>query len=183
MQFAMVDGAIEPGCRPGDSTAFADALNALYGVSYTLKFAFKKRAADPVDYPVMALEALWWIEDGVFDLARADNWLWTAMIMQPDVVTPDDFADAVAQARKKKGDLPGLARIRLATFREGLCVQMMHLGPYATEPATKEKMDAFALAQGYAMTGKHHEIYLGDPRAAAPEKLRTVLRQPVARIP
>ncbi|MCU0507134.1 MAG: GyrI-like domain-containing protein [Anaerolineae bacterium] len=165
LQFAAVDGAIEPGSNPDLSPAFAAALQALYGVSYTLKFALKKRAADPVDYPVMPLEALWWIE----------------MIMQPDVITPELFADAVAVARKKKGDSEAFDRIRLETFREGLCVQMMHVGPYATEPATKDKMEAFAREQGYEFTGKHHEIYLGDPRQADPAKLKTVLRYPVRR--
>jgi hypothetical protein len=181
MQFAMVDGAIEPGSEPGLSPAFGAALQALYGVSYTLKFSLKKRPIDPVDYPVMPLEALWWIEGGEFSLERKDNWLWTAMIMQPDVITPELFADAVAVARKKKGDSEAFDRIRLETFREGLCVQMMHVGPYATEPATKDKMEAFAREQGYEFTGKHHEIYLGDPRQADPAKLKTVLRYPVRR--
>jgi hypothetical protein len=179
MQFAVVDGAIEPGSNPDLSPAFGAALQALYGVSYTLKFGLKKRATDPVDYPVMPLEALWWIDGGEFSLERKDNWLWTAMIMQPDVVTPALFADAVGQVRKKKGDSEALAQLRLETFREGLCVQMMHVGPYATEPATKAVMEAFAQARGYAFAGKHHEIYLGDPRQADPAKLKTVLRYPV----
>ena len=108
-QFAMIDGAIEPGSEPGLSPAFKDALQALYGVSYTLKFMVKQRKEDPVDYPVMALEALWWIEDGEFSLARKDNWCWRAMILQPDLITPAMFDDAIAQLRKKRGDAPAWA--------------------------------------------------------------------------
>lgn len=180
-QFAMIDGAIEPGSEPGLSPIFAEALQALYGISYTLKFMAKQRAADPIDYPVMALEALWWIEDGRFDITVKDNWFWTAMILQPDFVTPSMFADGLAQVRKKRGDSPALAKLRLERWREGLAVQTMHVGPYSEEPATVAKMEAFAAANGYRMAGKHHEIYLGDPRKAAPEKLKTVLRHPVER--
>jgi hypothetical protein len=91
------------------------------------------------------------------------------------------FTEALEQIRKKRGDSPALSRLRLEEFEEGLCVQILHIGPYATEPATKEKMDLFARENGYRLHGKHHEIYMGDPRRAAPEKLKTVLRQPVTR--
>lgn len=182
LQFAMIDGTIEPGSEPGLSPAFADALQALYGIAYTLKFMAKQRAEDPIDYSVMGLEALWWVEDGRFDIAVKDNWFWTAMILQPDFVTPEMFADGLAQLRKKRGDSPALANLRLERWREGLSVQIMHLGPYSEEPATVARMEAFAAANGYRMAGKHHEIYLGDPRKAAPEKLKTVLRHPVERV-
>ena len=186
LNFLMIDGAIEAGLEPGSSPLFEENMQALYGAAYTLKFMFKKRAKDPVDYPVMALEGLWWVEDGFFDITVKDNWFYTVMIMVPDLVTPDTFAEALAQMRKKKGDQPGFARLRLEPFREGLCVQMMHIGPYATEPASVEKMHAFMAENGYQdqveQGGKHHEIYLGDPRRAAPEKLRTVLRHPVREI-
>jgi hypothetical protein len=181
LQFAMIDGAIEPGSEPGLSPAFADALQALYGISYTLKFMAKQRAEDPIDYPVMALEALWWVEDGRFDIAVKDNWFWTAMILQPGFVTAEMFADGLAQLRKKRGDSPALGKLRLERWREGLSVQVMHIGLYSEEPATVARMEAFAAASGYRMAGKHHEIYLGDPRKAAPEKLKTVLRHPVER--
>ena len=88
----MIDGAIEPGQSPGNSPAFSDALTALYGISYTLKFACKQRKENPIDYSVMGLEALWWVEDGHFDITKPDNWHWRAMILQPDFITPDDFA-------------------------------------------------------------------------------------------
>jgi hypothetical protein len=179
-QFAMIDGQIEPGCLPGDSSSFQQALQALYGISYTLKFTSKLREENPVDYTVMALEGLWWVEEGEFDISNPGNWRWTAMILQPDHITGAMFRDALAQVRKKKPN-PALDRLRLETFHEGLCMQVMHIGPYAEEPATIARMDAFARENGYTLRGKHHEIYLGDPRRAAPEKLKTVLRHPIER--
>ena len=181
-KFVMIDGRIEPGEAPGTSPGFGEAMIALYGAAYTLKFMSKLRKTDPIDYPVMALEGLWWVEDGVFDITVKDNWVYTLMIMQPDHITPELFAEALVQAAKKRPS-PALARLRLETFREGLCVQTMHLGPYDTEPATIEKMKLWAAENGYRLTGKHHEIYMGDPRRTQPEKLKTVLRHPVMVIP
>ena len=178
-QFAMIDGAIEPGMEPGNSPAFAGAMGALYGISYTLKFMSKLRQVDPIDYPVMALEGLWWVEDGEFRIERKDNYVWIVMILQPDHITPEMFEEARAQVRAKRGDNPALAQLRLERFREGLCVQTLHVGPYADEPATVARMDAFAAEHGYVMCGKHHEIYMGNPLRSAPEKLKTVLRHPV----
>jgi hypothetical protein len=183
LQFVMIDGAIEKGSEPGVSPAFAEAVQALYGVSYTLKFMLKKRADDPVDYPVMALEGLWWVSDGKWDINIKDNLLFTLMIMQPDVVTPSDFDNALAELRRKRGSSLALEKLRLETFEEGLCIQVMHVGPYATEPASVERMEAFASEHGYVdcvgLGGKHHEIYLGDPRRADPARLKTILRHPV----
>ena len=183
-QFLMVDGAIEPGMEPGNSPMFEENMQAMYGAAYTLKFMFKKREVDPVDYPVMALEGLWDARDGKFDINIKDNWDYTLMILVPELITPAIFKEALAQLREKKGDLPGYARLRLDTFEEGPCVQVMHIGPYATELETLEKMHAFMAENGYkdlvGNSGKHHEIYMGDPRRAAPEKLKTVLRHPVA---
>lgn len=177
-QFAMIDGEIEPGHGPGTSPAFLEALDALYGISYTLKFNSKLRKEDPVDYTVMALEGLWWVEDGMFDIKKPDNWHWTAMIMQPDHINADMFQDGMAQLHRKKPSL-ALDKLRLETFHEGVCIQIMHVGPYADEPATLARMEAFARENGYLLCGKHHEIYLGDPRRADPAKLKTVLRHPV----
>jgi len=179
-QFAQIDGAIEPGQAPGTSPAFEQAMSALYGITYTLKFMSKLRADDPIDYTVMALEGLWWVEEGEFDITQPGNWRWTMMILQPDHITPAMFAEGLAQLRKKRGDSPALDKLRLARFHEGLALQIMHIGPYANEPTTIARMDAFAQEHGYRMIGKHHEIYLGDPRNAAPEKLKTILRHPVA---
>jgi len=184
--FAMIDGAIEKGKEPGNSPGFQEATQALYSISYTLKFMLKKRKTNPIDYPVMALEGLWWVEDGFFDIMVKDNWFYTLMILQPDVVTNDVFAEGLEQVRKKKGDSSMLSKSRLAHFEEGLCVQIMHIGPYATEPASIDRMRSFALENGYrdnvGPNGKHHEIYLGDPRKAAPEKLKTVLRHPLEKV-
>jgi hypothetical protein len=183
LQFAMIDGAIEKGSEPGLSPEFAEATQALYGIAYTLKFMFKKRKTKAVDYPVMALEGLWWVEDGVFDITIKDNWFYTLMILQPDIVTRDIFDDGLAEVRRKRGDSEAPSKARLESFEEGLCAQMMHIGPYATEPATVERMKAFAAENGYrdcvGIGGKHHEIYFGDPRRAQPEKLRTILRHPI----
>ncbi|MBN1453870.1 MAG: GyrI-like domain-containing protein [Anaerolineales bacterium] len=183
--FLMIDGAIEPGLEPGNSPMFEENMQALYGAAYTLKFTFKKRAVDPVDYPVMALEGLWDARDGKFDINIKDNWDYTLMILVPEIITPAHFEEALAQMRQKKGDLPGYARLRLKSFEEGPCVQTTHLGPYVTELETLEKMQAFMGENGYqdrvGKGGKHHEIYLGDPRRSAPEKLKTVLRHPVAK--
>jgi hypothetical protein len=178
--FVMIDGRIEPGQAPGTSPAFAEAMGALYSASYTLKFMSKLRKKNPINYPVMALEGLWWIEDGRFDLSVKDNWLYTVMIMQPDHITPEMFAEALVQAGKRRPN-PALSRLRLERFREGLCVQALHVGPYSSEPATVERMKGWAAEKGYVLAGKHHEIYMGDPRRTSPEKLKTVLRHAVAR--
>ena len=180
LQFAMLDGIIPAGQRVGDSPDFAEAMNALYGISYTLKFMFKKRAENPIDYPVMALEGLWTTASGEFVFGRREAWLYTAMIMQPDIITPDVFAEGLERARQRKPE-PGLDRLRLEQFHEGPSIQVMHIGPYATEPETIARMDAYAADQGLRLHGRHHEIYLGDPRRAASEKLKTILRHPIVR--
>jgi len=186
LQFAMIDGAIEKGSEPGKSPLFAEATQALYGLSYTLKFMLKKRKTNAIDYPVMALEGLWWVEDGMFDITIKDNWFYTLMMMQPEVITQELFEEAREQVRKKKGNSDMLNKMRLAHFEEGLCVQVMHIGPYATEPATIERMKEFmkenGLQDSVGPKGKHHEIYLSDPRKAAPDKMKTVLRHPVVKI-
>ena len=171
LQFLMFDGQGDP--NSGD---FGEAMGTLYPVGYTLKFMLKEEGHDWV---VMPPEALWWADD-MDDFLTGDksNWQWTAMMMQPDVVTAEHFAAAVQQVREKK-DPPGLGRLRFETFEEGPSAQIMHLGPYSEEGPTIEKLHAFIAEQGYARHGKHHEIYLGDPRRTKPGKLKTVLRQPV----
>ena len=186
LQFIMIDGTIEKGKEPGNSPSFAEATQALYSVAYPLKFMFKKRKTNPIDYPVMPLEGLWGLQDASQDVARKDNWSYTLMLLQPDIVTQDIYSEMLEQVRKKKGDSPALSKLRLAHFEEGICVQVMHIGPYATEPATIERMRVFALENGYrdnvGPNGLHHEIYIGDPRKAAPEKLKTVLRHPLRKV-
>jgi hypothetical protein len=181
LNFLRVDGAIEPGHGPGDSPRFAENMQALYSAAYTLKFMLKQRPENPIDYPVITLEGLWWVEDGRFDIQIKDNWFYTVQIMQPECVAPDQFAEALVKLRKKKGNLEAFSRLRLESFHEGLSVQMLHLGPYAAEPATVEKMDAYIQAEGLQKTGKHHEIYLGNPLLADPSKLKTILRHPVTK--
>ena len=186
LQFIMIDGAIEKGSEPGKSPTFAEATQALYSLCYTLKFMLKKRKTNAVDYPVMALEGLWWVEDGFFDITVKDNWFYTLMIMKPKVITNELFEEARDGVRKKKGASEMLSKLRLANFEEGLCVQVMHIGPYATEPATMDRMKEFMIENGLrdnvGPNGKHHEIYISDPRKAAPDKMKTVLRHPVINI-
>jgi hypothetical protein len=181
-KFAMIDGQIEADQGPSTSASFQEALQALYGISYTLKFTSKLRKENPIDYPVMALEGLWWVKSGEFSFERKEDWLYTLMMLQPDHITEEMYQEGLAQLRKKRGDNPSLAKMRLETFEEGLSIQIMHIGPYADEPVTIAKMDAFARENGYRLHGKHHEIYFGDPRRAAPEKLKTVLRHPIEKI-
>jgi hypothetical protein len=173
LNFLMIDGKGDPNLSPG----FALAVQALYAAAYTLKFMIKKEEA--VDYPVMALEGLWWADNlEVFRMEQRDDWKWTLMIMQPSLVTKARLKKAVAAAMEKKG-LDALRDIRLESYGEGLAVQIMHIGPYASEGPTIEKLHSFALERGLTLSGKHHEIYLSDPRKVSPGKMKTVLRQPV----
>lgn len=179
--FVMVDGRIEPAETPETSQEFQDAVGALYGASYALKFMSKLREDNPIDYTVMALEGLWWTDEGEFDFSSKDNWKWTMMIMQPEHITEEMFQEALQQLKEKKEN-PALSKLLFQPFHEGLCMQIMHIGPYSEEAQTIEKMKVFAEENGYRVRGKHHEIYLGDPRRARPERLRTILRHPIDRV-
>ncbi|MGZ5516003.1 MAG: GyrI-like domain-containing protein [Candidatus Aminicenantales bacterium] len=168
----MVDGTGDP-----NGPAFQEAVGSLYSVAYTLKFTFKKEKA--IDYPVMALEGLWCADDpSVFVNGKRDEWKWTIFIVLPDVVTRKDVAEAVA-AVKKKAKFPRFPEVRFEKFAEGQAAQVMHIGPYAAEGPTIERLHKFIAAEGYRLRGRHHEIYFGDPRRSAPEKLKTLIRQPV----
>jgi hypothetical protein len=177
-KFAMIDGMVSAGKAVNEAPDFDEALTALYGISFTLKFMSKLRKENPIDYTVMALEGLWWVKGDDFDFTRKEDWYFTAMMLQPDHISETMFQEALTQLTKKRPS-PALAKLRFATFEEGLSVQVMHIGPYSEEPATIERMKAFMQANHLERNGKHHEIYLGDPRRAKPEKLKTVLRQPV----
>lgn len=179
--YAMIDGFIESGEGPSTSPAFQNAVQALYSISYTLKFEIKKRQENAVNYPVMALEGLWWVDKGEFDIQKPSNWHWTAMMMQPEPVTRDLFIDTIEVLKSKKPN-PALDLLRLQEFSEGLCIQMMHIGPYSQEFETLAVMDKFCQQNGYKLIGKHHEVYLGDPRRAQPENLKTILRHPIERV-
>lgn len=175
MNFLMVDGHGDP----NTAQEYQDAVEALYGVAYKLKFTSKKELGK--DYVVPPLEGLWWAGDmEAFTTMRDKSaWDWTMMIMQPEWVTQEMVGEAVKQVEKSK-DLPALSKIRLETYHEGLSVQIMHVGSYDDEGPTIARMhNEFMPENGYEPAGKHHEIYLSDPRKVAPEKLKTVLRQPV----
>ncbi|HET6452541.1 MAG TPA: GyrI-like domain-containing protein [Spirochaetia bacterium] len=168
----MVDGIGAP-----ESGAFQEAVGSLYSVAYTLKFTFKKEHS--IDYPVMALEGLWSTDDPEnWRAARRETWRWTLFIVLPDVVTAAHVKKAVADA-KKKAKFPEFPPVRFERFTEGRSAQVLHVGPYATEGATIDRLHAFVREQGCRLRGRHHEIYLGDPQRSAPEKLRTILRHPV----
>ena len=163
--------------NPNTSQPFQEAVQALYGMSYTLKFASKKEL--DIDYTVMALEGLWWADDmGAFTAGAKDTWYWTVIMLQPDHITPE-FVEAARAELARKKDVPALPRLRYETFHEGLSVQIMYFGSYADEGPTIARMHAFIQDNGYTFNGKHHEIYIGDPRKSAPEKLKTVIRQPI----
>lgn len=178
--FIMVDSEIPAGVPVNESPAFLNVIGALYGVSFTLKFMSKLREVNPIDFTVMALEGLWWTDDGEasFTVDRHVTMYFRAMMMQPDHITTAMFEEAREELRKKK-DPPMLDEVRFEPFREGLSMQIMHIGPYSEEAVTVEKMEAFAWENGYVTHGKHHEIYIGDPRRAKPENLKTVLRHPI----
>ncbi len=176
MNFLMLDGAGDPNHAP----AFQTAVETLYAVAYTLKFMLKK-GADGIDYGVMPLEGLWWSEEmATFSVERKSDWLWTLLIMQPDFITAAQVDAAKVEAAKKK-DLPALSQLRFAAYHEGLSAQIMHLGPFAAEGPTIATLHTFISNQGYQLRGKHHEIYLNDLRRTAPEKLKTVIRQPITK--
>lgn len=177
MQFLMLDGDGDP----NTSTAYADSLATIYPVAYTLKFRSKGDLGR--DYTVMPLEALWWADDmATFTSARdKSRWSWTLLNMVPDWIAAEHLETA-RRVVERKGGAPALEALRLERFDEGLAVQTLHVGSYDDEGPVLEAMHHDVIpAQGLRMTGRHHEIYLSDPRRTAPAKLRTILRQPVAR--
>jgi hypothetical protein len=174
LAYLMIDGAGDPNTAP----AYAQAVEALYGLAYAVKFLVKRQGGE--DFTVMPLEGLWWAADMArFSVERKGDWQWTMMLMQPPPVTADLVEAARASAARKKAPAM-LAEVRLATLIEGLAAQILHLGPYAAEAPTIARLHHFIDEQGYAPRGHHHELYLGDPRRTAPEKLRTIVRQPIA---
>ena len=174
LRFLMVDGKGDP----GKSVAYAQAVEALFSVSYTAKFMVKK-GPQALDYAVMPLEGLWWADDmDAFVAGERDQWQWTMMINQPDWV-PDDVIEAAIEEVRKKKKLPGLELLRFEQFTEGLCAQILHIGPFTEEGPTIARVHEFIESRS-ALAGKHHEIYLSDIRRADPAKWKTVIRQPMA---
>jgi len=176
MNFLMIDGHGDP----NTAQEYQDAVEALYAVAYALKFRSKKEKG--MDYVVPPLEGLWWVENmEEFSTEDKSAWSWTMMVMQPEWITQEMFEAALEQVEKKK-NLPALSRLWLESHHEGLAVQILHIGSYDDEAPTIARMHAFIDENGYEPAGKHHEIYLSDPRKVAPEKLKTVLRQPIRKI-
>lgn len=174
MNFLMIDGEGDP----NTSQSFSDAIEALYPVSYTLKFMVKKGEMG-IDYGVLPLEALWWSDDmSAFSTGNKDAWKWTLMIMQPEFISQKMIKEAMEEVKRKKNPA-SLPLLRFETFKEGKAAQIMHIGPFSEEGPTIEKVHLFIEGSGSQKTGKHHEIYLSDIRRAAPEKWKTVVRQPM----
>lgn len=174
MNYLMIDGKGDP----NTAKEYADSIQALYPVAYTIKFAIKK--ATGLDFGVMPLEGLWWSDDmSDFITGKKDNWHWTSMIMQPDCVTKEIFEKAVVDVKEKKNPA-SIDKIRFESFDEGKSAQIMHIGPFADEGPNIKKVHSYILDAGGTFTGKnqkHHEIYLSDMRKTAPEKLKTIIRQ------
>jgi len=175
MQYLMLDGHGDP----NTVQEYQDAVGSLYAVAYKLKFISKKSLGK--DYTVPPLEGLWWADDmAAFSTARdKSQWDWTMMIMTPEWITSEMIENAVEQVQKSKNPI-ALNKVRLEHYHEGLAVQIMYIGSYDSEgPVLLELHNKFIPDNGYIENGKHHEIYLSDPRRVPPEKLRTVLRQPI----
>lgn len=176
LDFLMVDGEGDP----NTATSYREAVEALYSVAYTAKFLLKLGPAK-VDFRVMPLEGLWWSDDmeDFTAAGRRDGWKWTMMMAVPKAVTGQVLAEASAKAAAKKA-LPALSRVKLKSFAEGKAAQTLYLGAYADEGPTIAAMHEFIVDSGHKLSGKHHEIYMSDPRRTAPAKLKTILRQPFA---
>jgi len=171
--YLAIDGTGDPNTAP----EYTEAVEALFAVSYTIKFMVKKSAL-AIDYRVMPLEGLWWADDmAKFSPADKSGWKWTMMILQPKVVTPALFRIGVAEVRRKK-NLAALDQMRFESLAEGRCAQILHVGPFSAEGPTVEKVHRYISGRGGRLAGKHHEIYLSDIRRAAPAKWRTIIRQP-----
>jgi len=174
MNFLMIDGQGDP----NTSKAFSDAIEALYPVAYTLKFMVKK-GEWAIDYGVMPLEALWWADDmSAFTEGKKDHWKWTVMLMQPEFITAEMVESAIKEVQQKKNPV-ALPMMRFEAFNEGKSAQIMHIGPFSEEGPNIEKVHKFIETEGSERRGKHHEIYLSDMRRTAPEKLKTIIRQPM----
>jgi hypothetical protein len=175
MNFLMLDGEGDP----NTSMDYQQAIEALYTMSYGIKFALKSQGYDHIVPP---LEGLWWMENmNEFSLANKDRWEWTMMIMQPEWVTIE-WVEKVRQDAKKKKNNASLSEVRFDSLNEGLAVQILYTGAYEEEAPTIAELHKFITSSGYQTNGKHHEIYLGDPRKTSPERLQTILRQPIRKI-
>ena len=175
MNFLMADGEGDP----NNSKSFSEVTEALYAVSYALKFMVKKGDLQ-IDYGVMPLEGLWWSDDmATFSVDDKSDWKWTLMIMQPELIDSEMAAAAIDQVRTKKNPV-ALSLLRFESFKEGPAAQTMHIGPFSEEGPVIAEIHAHIEERGKKRRGRHHEIYLSDIRRAAPEKWKTVIRQPMS---
>jgi hypothetical protein len=173
MNFLMIDGEGDP----NTSQSYAEAIEALYAVSYAIKFMIKK-GPQQIDYGVMPLEGLWWADDmSNFGTDDKSNWKWTMMIMQPEFIERETIDAAIEQVRVKKNP-PALSKLRFDTLSEGKCAQIMHIGPFSEEGPTVARVHDYIDSRS-ERHDKHHEIYLSDIRKADPSKWKTVIRQPM----
>ena len=171
-KYLVIDGKGDP-----NAEGYQQAMLALYGMAYALKFHYKEKGSD---FKVMALEGLWWIKDGIFDMnnpAPRENWRWRSMIRVPDFVEQDSMAEVLPGLVEKRGEK--VREVKLEEFDEGLSAQVLHLGPYSEETPAINKLHEWVKEQGYRLRGDHHEIYMSDPRRTKPEKLKTIIRHPV----
>jgi hypothetical protein len=173
LNYLMIDGQGDPNTSP----QYKDAVQALYSVAYTLKFQIKKGQI-AIDYSVMPLEGLWWVDDmKLFTVENKKVWKWTMMILQPEMVNEDLVKNALDEVVEKKG-LPSAGKVRFETLFENDVVQLFHKGPYSAEAENIQKLHQAIKEKGFSRSGKHHEIYLNSPLKTAPENLKTILRQP-----
>jgi hypothetical protein len=173
LSYLMIDGSGDPNTAP----EYAQAVEALFSVSYTAKFALKKSNPE-LDYAVMPLEGLWWADDfSVFQSGDRQQWQWTMMILQPPLIDAEKIESAIQAVRSKKS-LPALEKLRFQQFTEGRCAQTLHIGPFTEEGPTIQRVHDYIEARS-TKRGKHHEIYLSDVRRADPQKWKTILRQPM----
>ncbi len=183
MKYVMVDGK----GNPNDNPTYQNAMEILYGLSFTIKMSKMSdmKIKGYFDYVIPPLEGLWWVndhQDGTINVDNKDNFCWTSMIRQPDFVTEEVYTWALDVLKRKKPHLD-YSNVRFATYEEGKCVQIMHIGSYDTETSSIRQMQEYIEKQGYSFDmndkRKHHEIYLGNPRRIAVGRLKTVIRQPI----
>jgi hypothetical protein len=178
INYLMIDGQGDP----NTSLEYKQAIEALFPVSFKVKFISKKEKSQ--DYVVMPLEGIWWAENMEnFNVDDKSNWKWTAMIMQPDFITKTIIKKAMKEVESQK-NLPSLSKMRFESYKEGLCAQILHIGPYSKEKQTVSILHDFIVKEGYEFNGekhgeRHHEIYLSDVRRSKPENLKTIIRQPL----
>lgn len=177
MKFFMIDGQGDP----NTSEEYAQALKALYKVSYTLKMKIVKKKAPDKDYVVPPLEGLWYMDDmNDWSMENKNEWQWTMMIRIPDYITNEQI-DKAFELVKEADEVPAIENVYLKHYDEGKSAQILHVGPYEDEPPTIKKLHSFIEEQGYKLDGDHHEIYLSDPRRSKPQNLKTVIRQPISK--